>query len=147
MKRDYKNFLPPEKLNMTPKEREAAILVLKMLEQGHIQSWNTSHGTAREGCRFDMGQILKKHECGTVGCLAGWMAHYMGKKTDGKSTVLFNTMVDRSEELHKLFYAEEAYDDNGGCWIEAQAKHGARALRHYLKTGKSNWRKAMGKDA
>jgi hypothetical protein len=148
IKRKYTGFLPAKKLNLTPKVRTAAIKVLRMMESGQIIDKDEEPPPLGQGCRFDMSLILSRsgrgNECGSVGCLAGWIAHVLSQSPT-KAIELYRTLRYKSDELDRLVHAEA---ENGITWIySAKTKHGARALRNYLTTGKANWRKAMGADA
>jgi hypothetical protein len=151
----YTGFLPPKKLNFSAEEKRAAVTVLKMMESGQILDQDDEPPKVGTGLRFNMGEILEKlydyaafrrpKPCGSVGCLCGWMAHVMGK-SPSQAGGLFDNMYKRSQELHDLTMAVDPRAARS--WRNAaRVKHGARALRSYLTTGKANWRKAMGNDA
>ncbi len=139
----YTGFLPAKKLNFSAQEKKAAVKVLKMLEEGKLKGrdWmKEAQMPGETGCVFNMGQVLHRDQtCGTVGCIAGWMAAHMGR-SDLQADHLFQQMYHRSAELHNLFMAQgysRSYMES------AQPKNGARALRNYLETGKVDWDKAM----
>lgn len=143
--RVYTGFLPAKQLNLSVDEKKAFVNVLRKMENGTIIDTDEVPPPLGEGCRFDMSLVME-HECGSVGCIAGWAAIEMNLSA---SQVFFETLARRSDELLKLTMARaDDSEASGNKWMYgAKTKHGARALRNFLTTGKANWRKAMGKDA
>jgi hypothetical protein len=147
--RKYTGFLSAKTLNLSPAERKGFIKVLKDFEAGRVLNEDDEPPALGTGNRFDMSHVRVVNECGATCCIAGWVAYAMASrgKSPTRATLLYRSLTNRTHTLDALCHASpDLYD--GHDWMKiARVKHGARALRNFLTTGKPNWRKAMGKDA
>ena len=130
-------------LRITAKEYEALLKVRDLLSKREVL--------------FDMGTILNEkryrrgfgkdvHNCGTVGCIGGWMAVIMHGGLDDFN---FDRMSDdvisyvergRSSALDKLFYPGGVHVD---LWSEITPGHAIRAMDNFMNTGDPDWLSIM----
>lgn len=113
-------------LGLTEDQRCALVKTLIALEDGRLKEEHSIH--------FDMAtwhspDVRHDYHCGSVCCIGG-TAELLGGVSLKRCTV----------ELHSLFVPDTRIKDNP---YEATTKQAAVALRHYLTTGKENWKAAM----
>ena len=137
------NFKSAKELGLEQEEWEALITTLTLLENDaivHVRERNQD-SRAKDPKRpvFNMAVWQDYTPCGSVMCIGG-SAEYFGK-------LQMNQLADKAEDmedagnpaLYALFYPalEKDYDS-------LTAKQGAKALRHYLKTGQADsWQVAL----
>lgn len=88
---------------------------------------------------FDMGTTLQQHcnldkECGTVGCIGGWLGMKLGLKEDEASE--FVSGMSSSQRLHGLFYPSNHNAD----WSKYKPGHAALAIERYLNKDSDPWK-------
>lgn len=135
----YTGFLACKKLSLSAEEKRAMVKTLRMLENGTIGDWNNSYDAPRKQMTMDMGTIFRKSDCGSVGCIAGWMNYYMGRRVRS-ATALYVQLDVRSPALYDL---TNARCGTRSYMSDAQAKHTATAVRSFLTTGEADWADAM----
>lgn len=131
-----RTFKSPEELGITPSEHNALVLTLDALERGEIQHVYCNEEISSTGRsqlftgHFNMLHWSEKFpECGTIACLGG-TAEMLGNLPSG-------TLMN--QELDDLFFPEIDTDYNVITVDQA-----AQVLRHYLTTGKQNWKEVLG---
>lgn len=88
--------------------------------------------------RFDMRVIFSRSsECGTVGCIGGWMAVCMGRAHPD----LFIGR-DCSDSLGPLFYPWKK-NREGFEIHDATPAQAVRAIDNFLATGEPDWERVM----
>lgn len=121
------NFLTADALQCSEADREAAIRVLAMLERQELVQCRSFPENVPNG--FTMGLWWSSApECGTVGCLGGWMEHVKGSDLDlmeGEVAEVWNDLFCPAGWCT----APEAFT------IDRCAK----ALRAKLTTGVADW--------
>lgn len=136
-------FKSAKELGLEQEEWVALITTLTLLEHGVIVHVPERHHDIRaKGPKrqvFNMGVWQSSTQCGSVMCIGG-SAEYFGKL---EMRQLNNKADDLAQAgnraLYELFYPglQIAYDT-------LTAKQGAKALRHYLKTGRDDsWKVAL----
>lgn len=126
------NFKTADELGLHPKEHQALIKVLGMLERGDLR-YVPPHEECDDG--FNMG--TSGRGCGTPACIGGWAASLMGI-----DQIMYMDRYDyqhrfANPQLHELFWNEEAVE--GSTTVE----QAATALRSYLTTGHAHWAEAL----
>lgn len=78
------NFMTDEELGMTDEELAAHVAVLGMLERGELVYAPVPLPLPRDHPQspkmFNMAEAGYRSECGTVGCIGGWVAMLLGVK-------------------------------------------------------------------
>lgn len=94
--------------------------------------------------KFNMATTCNAHECGTALCIGGFVvALHIGVKL-GPKIRLSQTKIDQIDDyvcndvrisypLRNLYYPPNTISDD---WDKKTPKEGAKAIRHFLKTGK-----------
>lgn len=109
-----RNFMEPKSLGVTDKEFVNLVTVLGMLERGDIESR-----------LFDM-RTVGKPECGSPGCIIGWMKTLAGTKHFGGE---------------RMF--EGGLSELVACRSNVSPEQAAIALRNFLTTGRPSWDDAL----
>ena len=146
-KRSYTGFLPAQRLKLSGKEKAVMVGILRDIEAGRI---GDDHADPALTGVVSMNVVLvrssKASVCGRVGCIAGHMAVRLHPDTQvriEKAFRYFDELSGRSRALSDLTTA----GGSGARMSRARAVHVARAMRSFLRTGRPNWRRAMGKKA
>jgi hypothetical protein len=77
---------------------------------------------------FNMGQVERRGECGTVCCIAGWACQF----TDGA----FRGPIGPSEQSRSF---AQLIMPSGVMWSRVSVPQAANALRNYLTLGQPRW--------
>lgn len=125
------NFMTAADLGITEAEVSALIKVLVLLELQEIK--HVAEKEDANGDCFNMNWEESKSKCGTVRCIGGWAAHFMGQNAE---TYVWNA----DGKLRELFFPHTA-DLDWDSYTTAQA---ATALRNYLTTGDAQWADVIG---
>lgn len=127
------NFKTATDIGMSDRELEAHIKVLGMLERGEFHHVISS-GQNEFG--FNMGTTGTWANCGTVACIGGWAAFFMGHNEHKAMDYVGRSSGERQE----LYYPHWSRPINPGRITVEQA---ATALRSYLTTGEAHWDEAL----
>ena len=137
------DFKSAKELGLEQEEWEALITTLTLLENDaivHVREMD--HGIRAKDPKkpvFNMAVWHERTACGSVMCIGG-SAEFFGKLESNQLSIKAENMDDAGEPaLYNLFYPglEQDYDT-------LTAKQGAKALRHYLKTGRADsWKVAL----
>lgn len=127
------NFKTPAKLRITDAEFEALTRVLGMLERGELvdatcQTRSGEPDIIPNG--FCMHWSGTQTDCGTVGCIGGWVAVLMGVNMNDYVNTKF------SPNLRELYWFSAAYN-------KATVATAAIAVRNYLTHGEPRWAEAL----
>lgn len=102
-------------IELTDDEVTALIVVRKGLADGRYKHFvspkqiNYSRinmagfGWSSDERIFDMSKAFREYECGSVGCIFGWMWHELGR--EDISTLTLGEFVLNKPRLNELFYA------------------------------------------
>jgi hypothetical protein len=127
------NFKTATDLGITENELSALITVLGMLERGelkHVIDYDLRKNQIGPLTgHFNMLEWNVSASCGTVCCIGGTAELIMGREFENEPP-----------ELHKLFFP-----NINSTYRNITVEQAAIALRSYLTTGNSNWRKAVDK--
>lgn len=147
-------YLSASELGITEDERAALIRVKKFLgklempknlfsRMGHSLSEASEEATAR----FNMNQAVNVYDCGTAGCIGGWMKlNLLGiplkmkvripENLARKSQQYISSFLDTLSKhpLRRLFYPIKIY--NYDTITPARA---AKEITKFLTTGKATW--------
>ena len=139
------NFKSAADLGISDKVYEALKKTLVLFETGKVM-WQDVDSAINRGpdegnnspitFHFNMDQWAVKHDCGTIRCIGG-MAEAIGRfrfTEWGGGEIM-------PPELESLFYPPV-----GMGWNKITVEQAAQALRNYLTTGGSQWRKVMESD-
>jgi hypothetical protein len=131
------NFKTPAALRIKDAEFKALLKVLGMLERGEIVAMpktanflgKVSYNTPL--CGFAMATSRHDTECGTVGCILGWVCFIAEDQN------LFRDATLRSHSAHELFYP------SGPAITLRRTEPAAIAVRNYLTFGEPRWAEAL----
>jgi len=131
------------KPKLTAKEEKALREVRAALAAGHIvhrresaldkisRRFEQAFGSAPAKF-FNMGTAASDRECGSVGCIGGWMAASMGKSKDEAQD-----FVNIDSKFGELFFP------GGGTsnweYDHITEKHAIKAIDNFLKCGDPKW--------
>lgn len=121
------NFKTAADLNIPEKERVALTYVLGVLERGEIAPQN-----------FDMGCPWVVHECGSIGCIGGYVGTAMGVP----SITDYVYRYQRSGALSQLYFPRlpsGKLHELAPITID----QAAAALRSFLTTGDACWNQTL----
>jgi hypothetical protein len=130
----YRGFKSAKYLGLSRKQRWALIETLKAMESGQVQHVNLN---AEDKIRkikkylFNMEDWKGSYDCGTVACIGGTA------ELIAKAPIFENGELPIVGDLRELFYS-------GGVDNDVTPKQAAKALRGYLKTGKTDWEAVLG---
>lgn len=132
-------YLSAKELGISVNARAALMKTCVYLENGKIKyktkfKWERADNdhSRGSGMFFNMDIWSDTPDCGTVGCIGGWMEHF-GWRMYGESSERDNNV------LAALFYHYPINRDGDEAHITG--KQAARVARHFLKTGKIDWDK------
>lgn len=143
-------YLTAEKLGITTQEREALLKVKRFLKTlklpKDLLSLERNLGKVAEEAPalFYMNRAVSHFDCGTAGCVGGWMSLYMqGIPLKNKVAIPIDVAVTAENyvrnirhggPLTQLFYPQnfERYD-----YITPQ--HAVAEIETFLRTGKATW--------
>lgn len=142
------------KPKLTTKERGALVAVRDMLASGeivHKRNADSLPGSMREhfviGLKriFNMGCTAEATECGSVGCIGGWMGAMMGMTIDEAADFVADAQAgddnywneNKGNKFSDLFFPPAKIN-----YERITEKQAVRAINSFLKTGKPNWAKA-----
>lgn len=132
------NFKSAMDLKITEAEQDALIQVLGMLERGELTQASKADGCGLIGeyeptssHSFHMAITTERHDCGTVACIGGWAATFLG--VDGQDYVNHR----HSPALMPLYWPRSDMMDS------ITPEIAAIALRSFLTTGEPNWLEAF----
>lgn len=106
------------KLQIEEKELLALLEVRRKLVEGELDH------------KFTMAMVYDDLGCGTVGCIAGWMAIEMSLNPDRYAS------RHRSNALCPLFYPQTILINQ---WADISVAQAVQAIDHFLETGRPNW--------
>jgi hypothetical protein len=124
------NFKTAADLGISDAELDALIKVLGMLDRGDLVHVGPQDQSKPNG--FNMSPVLRHNECGTVGCIAGWVKVISGE-------FINETPMRRDQrDAWGGLIMPPGYD-----WSCITIEQSATALRSYLTTGDANWAEAL----
>lgn len=121
-------------LGLTQPELDALVRVRGRLSEGKIAfALDTSTGS---GARFNMTFSFIAQECGTIGCIAGWVGYDLAGGERYEANRRTDRLLDNSDGgLWSLFYPDVEYS-RWGSIVPADA---VRAIDNFLSTGEPDW--------
>lgn len=125
-------FKSAKELGLTPKEWEALIKTLVLMEAGAMTHVPSPYSAIEkiDGHLFKMVNWRDEYKCGTVCCIGG-SAEVLGGMPRGRMDNASNRLAEEgNRNLNTLFF-EWAGDPT--------PKQAAIALRGYLTTGETDW--------
>jgi len=120
------NFKTAEDLEVSEKHYVAMVQVLNALERGELVHVRDVDYDCETPNAFNMTEW----QCGTAGCIGGWVRKYSGDGGDK-----FDTTTDALWDL--------CYPSMAGKYEDITTEQAAYALRSYLTTGDSRWPEAL----
>jgi hypothetical protein len=131
-----RNVLSAEALGLTDVQLDALVAVLGMLERGELR-WISSVANPAEarGDFFNMGTVMAKWECGSVGCIVGW--------ADAISSGAFAGFLSHLDRRHRNPPLFDLFTGGRYDLRYISAAQAAAALRNYLANGRADWDDAM----
>jgi len=124
------NFKTATDLGTRDADLNALITILGMLEREEFVHVGPDDVSKPNG--FNMSPVIRRGECGTVACLAGWVEALNGE------TLSEDAMT--REQSHA--WGGLIMPSRGG-WSKITPQQAAIALRSYLTTGDANWAEAL----
>lgn len=128
------NFMKPEALGVSRAEWSALAAVLGMLERGEL-----CHGNEAVGQAFCMSATFAKDDCGTIGCIGGYVAMLMGESSPDDYICQYRD----SGALTKLYFPRKPDGGLLPTLYQVTTEQAAIALRNFLATGEPDWREAI----
>lgn len=126
-------FKSHEDLGISKPEYDGLVKTLLLMENDQMY-WIHGDAEKEEGqYPFNMATWREHMDCGSVCCIGGTAELVEGLKPWSLSTTSKSLLHKGSPDLYRLFY-----EYGGGV----TPKIAAKALRGYLTTGKTDWRKA-----
>lgn len=129
-----------EKRGITFQEYGALLAVRAMLERGDLTFVKgngidcTVMQTVAGGAHlFTMSHPGAQHECGTVGCIGGYMGGIMGR-----IGIPFGHKQEDSP-LYPLFYPDTKWKASQYTWEWITPKVAVQAIDNWLETGRPGW--------
>lgn len=144
--------MPKPRLSKT--ELKALVNVRDMLASGVIEYDRKAAGLpqmARDyfamGLRriFNMEVPAETTECGTVACIGGWMGAMMNMTPQEADDYVNENDSGKFGELFYPFGGENAAKAGGMDYSKITPVHAVKAIDSFLKTGKPNWKRAVGR--
>lgn len=141
------NFLPADQLGLTEKQRDAMIVFLGMCERGEIvHAGHEDYSIPKGEHRFNLNTWWDneeidplRRECGTVGCIGGWIDFICGVRTlDERLTISILNSSPAESELRGLFFPGMDFD-----WKEVTVAQAGLAVRNYLTLGQAKWEEIL----
>lgn len=130
------NFKTPAELGISDAEYSALQAVLRMFEREEVV--HSSGVDDYQGACFNMGSTWSRSDCGTLGCIGGYVATVLGVSPDK-----YIYQYQNFGRLTQLYFPR----NKNGCLIDelisvtpAQA---ALAIRSLLTTGEPRWHEAL----
>jgi len=126
------------KLKMSFQELGAFLATYTMLKLGVLKIQKPSAVTGdveppKAGEHtFNMATAGMMKECGTVGCIGGNMAIFMGQDP-------MSYIKSATGEKKKLFYPPDRY-----AYSKIPVKLTLKAMENFARTGKADWAKVLG---
>lgn len=125
-----------------------------LLAQAEWDETEDDYLTPIKGNMFDMGDTCTSYECGTVGCIGGWM--YLAMNSDVCAVKNGVTLIP--EEVAELangyvIHAPGAlgrlfYPSRGGVYYKdfhaIKPSQALTAIDNFLNTGEANWYSILG---
>jgi hypothetical protein len=118
-------FQTPQKLGLSDRSYKAHIKVLGMLERGEMR-----HAAGPIPNGFNMTDCGTFTECGSVACIGGWAAFFLGRK----NTISYVSSAKGARG--RLYYPRYDHPVQARNITVEQA---AIALRNYLTFGEPCW--------
>lgn len=140
-------MLSAEQLSLTPNQYEVAKAVLAKFESGTLEDLPVEHGPMcfprprdqeNDLKFFNYSAVLRAYECGSAGCIFGWLRALDPLRTytasghvenDGDFEGNFDYHIP--EQLYVLCFDNHATIKN--------VEDAAKALRQYLETGRGGY--------
>lgn len=122
-------------LGLSEAELVALVRVQERLARGEIPMHQNEH---TKGNAFDMYEDYRENSCGSVGCIAGWMAWDLAGGEQAKADeVLSRTrkLFTRDGMLQQLFFPTKAQKD----WGKITPGEAVEAIGNFLITGDPKW--------
>ncbi len=113
---------------ITQREKNALIKVRDGLRNGKFAHRNNPYdGRASKKPLFNMGTVglFQKRDCGSVGCIGGWVNQELGRRDCGFAYLKANA----------LCYPSEVWD-----WERITPSQAAKAIDNFLKDGNPRWK-------
>lgn len=146
-------LLSAAKLGITTQERKALLTVRNYLQKiPAVKNPNSAEALPREAvaatARFNMNWAVKSYDCGTGGCIGGWMSLSMqGVRLTRRVAVSLEQQEvasayvgkQKSYPLDGLFYPPTSC---GIDYDKITPKQAAKQITHFLRTGSANWQQA-----
>jgi len=127
--------LNAKQLGIKEQEFWALLHVRDELERGDIVHYDCGRGGIKRW--FDMGVGGDRYECGTMGCIGGWMYAAMHPKaTPGRMQGYVNRHEGDSP-FHELFF--------GKTWSSITPAQAVKAIDNFLECGKPHWEEVLGR--
>lgn len=136
-------ILSHARLKITFQELGALMGTHALLKHGVLE-WHPEVKSTRAANRgvhvFNMGTVLDNgYHCGSVGCIGGNMAAFMGAYPDDYVS-MSQSRPGGSPILHDLFFPPGKYD-----YDTITAKQAVKVIELFLATGKVQWEKVLTK--
>lgn len=133
-----------ERLGLTFQEYAALLAVRQLLVSGDIKL-TYSNKPCDNGHYFNMAEPLIKGdepntECGSVGCIGGYMAFVMGMHYG--DVMDFVNAHTKDEEGHQARLIRDLFfppDDGQFSWNDLTPEMAVEAIDNFIKTGTPQW--------
>ena len=135
------NFMSADQLHVTREEHAALITVLYMLEREELKPIVFGikiNDRVLQGKCFSMNNTWVKGECGSAGCIGGWVADVMGVSDKNRYVDSYWSSYNTRSPLTDLYWNAKAIQS------KVSPDQGAAALRNFLTTGKAQWDVVLG---
>lgn len=130
------------KPKLTKKERAALTAVRDLLDGGLLEYQRDVSGFSRWSLDavyrirrfFNMSVAIGEADCGTVGCIGGWMAANMGLTPSQAQAYVYG--FEGRGKFNELFFPSV---DNDTSYAKITPRQAVKAIDNFLKTGNPRW--------
>jgi hypothetical protein len=143
----------PEELGITQQELDALLAVRSGLAAGLLEHTSYKKLKAKsdpKSLAFNMDIAYTKHDCGTVGCIGGWMGVFMHThKLEADKEIDYNNVRHyvnnkRSYNLEELFFPLETHDGFTVDYDSISSAMALQAIDNFLANGEPDWKNVCG---
>lgn len=142
-------LLTAKQLNILPWERAGLIRFVKESKQlRHYQPNETPPSNGERAFNLSIPAV-KYAECGTAGCIGGFVAFYRGMDVNDAQVYVLRFGVNyggHSRALHDLYLPgtfELEEDGHRGGYLGVEPDFAGKVVLHFLRTGEITYKKSI----
>lgn len=145
-------YLTAEQLKVTPEERKALLKVKRFLKSlptpGNVASkyeHDLEEVVNESSALFNMTRAIQPYDCGTAGCVGGWMYIYMrGISLKKKVTIPIEVAVAAALYVKRAIFSSSSlgnlfYPVHINQYDSITPQQAVSQVETFLKTGHATW--------